>query len=754
MRVAQMQAASQSALFLLSANLISTVLVILLCAPFVPLWQLASWGAATSALALAITFQRLKPRFRDAVDISVRDIGHTLFGAVGLAAAWLVPSLFFLHDRDPSVAIGIWATLATLLTATTITMAALPLATLTFVAMVGGANAVSAALHGHLAHCIAITIFTALLLVATIQRARMLLLLRSNELTIAERDATVSLLLRETEENAADWLWEIDPQRRIIRANPRFAISLGVESKAIEGMPFLQVLAGSTWESGLFSSGLRELADRLIGREAFHDILIPVQVNGEERWWQVSATPRFNEAGGFAGFRGVGSDVTDARNSADKIARMARFDTLTGLPNRLLVNETLARAMNDAEARGTRCAFMMIDLDRFKAVNDTLGHPAGDRLLARVAERLKALITSNEMVGRLGGDEFAVVIRNANDSARTQALAQQIIEALSEPYNIDTHILFIGCSIGVAATPIDGRTAETLIRSADLALYRSKDMGGGVYNSYDPKLYMAAEERRLLEVAMRSAVANGEMHLCYQPVVSTGTGDLLGFEALLRWVHPEFGEIAPDKFIPLAEEARLLSGIGEWVLKTACAEAAQHWDPQLCVAVNVSPGQLHTPEFVSTVKRVLAATGLNASRLEIEVTESVFMQEGTVAVRMLEEIIALGAHLSLDDFGRGYSSLGYLTHTRFRSIKIDRSFVQGAAQGSKEAIAIIRAVVAMADSLGMATTAEGVETEAEYHMVQRLGCSKIQGFYFGRPQTADAVRKMIRSRRHQANVNV
>ncbi len=336
------------------------------------------------------------------------------------------------------------------------------------------------------------------------------------------------------------------------------------------------------------------------------------------------------------------------------------------------------------------------------------------------------------MIGRLGGDEFAVVVRDATDTARIEGLARTIIDALSKPYEVENHTLYIGASVGLAVGPRDGRTAETLIRSADLALYRSKDAGGGVYHFYEPQLHMAAEERRVLEIALRNAVQNGEMHLNYQPVVDARTGALTGFEALLRWTHPEMGSISPVKFIPLAEDARLIAPIGEWVLRTACHEAAR-WDSQIRVAVNVSPDQLHNPAFVGVVAQALAQSGLPPERLELEVTESVFMREGTAAIQVLEKILDLGIRLSLDDFGTGYSSLGYLARTRFSTIKIDRSFVQGASKGTKEALAIIRAVVALADSLGMATTAEGVETEEEHQMVQTLGCTKVQGYYFGRP---------------------
>jgi predicted signal transduction protein with EAL and GGDEF domain len=340
-------------------------------------------------------------------------------------------------------------------------------------------------------------------------------------------------------------------------------------------------------------------------------------------------------------------------------------------------------------------------------------------------------------------------VRNATDSARVERLAQTIITTLSKPYELDQHTLYIGASIGVATGPRDGRTAEMLIRSADLALYRSKDAGGGTFHCYEPQLHVQAEERRVLEMALRKALQNGEMHLDYQPVVETDTGELTGFEALLRWTHPEFGVVPPVKFVPLAEDARLIAPIGEWVLRSACDEAAR-WSNPVRVAVNVSPEQLHNPHFVTIVASALAQSGLPAERLELEVTESVFMKEGTCAVQVLEKILDMGVRLSLDDFGVGYSSLGYLSRTRFSSIKIDRSFIQDASRGVPEAIAIIRAVVALAQSLGIATTAEGVETEAEHLMIRNLGCTKVQGYYFGRPLPIEEARAVANSGQRNA----
>ena len=731
-RAAQLHAGRQLALFLLAANLIGAALTVILLDRQAPHWQLFLWAGVTGAVGVAVAIRRLATRHRDASSATVRDVRDTVSEGIALALVWAVPPVALGARVEVGTAMGLWILLSVMMTASAVAMAALPLATLSFLGLLGAAVATMLLLVGSPLLAAATILFVALLMIGCFQRCKALVVIRSNEIGLAERDATVSLLLREFEEEDGDWLWETASARRIVRASPRFARSVHLDPVKIDGMPLLQALAGERWESGEFSPGLRVLAEKLKGRDPFRDLLLPIEIGGQQRWFAITASPRYDERGAFSGFRGVGSDVTAERESADKINRMARFDMLTGLPNRLQLNEQLAKAMADADKWGTRCAFMMIDLDRFKAVNDSLGHPVGDRLLGRVSERLSRLVTENETIGRLGGDEFAVVMRDASDSNRVDRLAKSIIDALSRPYDLDAHTLYIGASIGVAIGPRDGRTAEMLVRSADLALYRSKDAGGGVFHAYEPQLHVKAEERRVLEMALRQALEKGEMHLEYQPVVAAGTGSLTGFEALLRWTHPELGVISPAKFVPLAEDARLIGPMGEWVLRSACDEAAQ-WPSPTRVAVNVSPEQLHNPAFVAVVASALANSGLPADRLELEVTEGVFMREGTVAVQVLERILDLGVRLSLDDFGTGYSSLGYLARTRFSTIKVDRSFVQGASKGQKEPIAIIRAVVALARSLGMATTAEGVETEQEHLMVQDLGCTKVQGYYFGRP---------------------
>lgn len=671
--------------------------------------------------------------------------------SVANALAWAVPMGAFAPFGDVGTHLELWAITAMLLTASAVLLPAVPLANLLFAGIVGGGTMASLLCVGKFEMAVVTVVWLAVIVIGSVENARSFLAARIAEAGMAEKNEVVSLLLREFEEGEADWLWQTDPARRVRSVSARFAFALGRPAEEIDGQPFIQLVAGPAWETGQFPSGLQELAERLQRRENFSNLLVRVQINGALRWWELSGTPKFDEKGGFDGFRGVGSDVTAQRESSEKIAHMARFDTLTGLPNRMMVTEALGEALRYASQWRTRCAFLMIDLDRFKAVNDTLGHLVGDQLLARVSERLKSIMTDNEMCGRLGGDEFAIVIKDASEPQLLGKVAANVIDLLSKPYEVDHHTLYIGASIGSAIGPRDGSSVETLMRNADLALYRAKEDGGGQHFTYEPSLHAHAEERRKLEFSLRKALEAGEFALHFQPVVEAQDESIVSFEALLRWSNRDHGSVSPAKFIPLAEDTRLIVPIGEWVLAEACREAAR-WPGRVKVAVNVSGEQLLDPGFIPSVVAALSNSGLAPHRLEIEVTESIFVRDSNLARQALEQIMALGCGIALDDFGTGYSSLAYIRNLRFSTIKIDRSFVQGAAAGSRESMAIIRAVVAMAESLEMSTTAEGVETDRELSIIRGLGCRKIQGYYFGRPVPAPEARELlIKSAMRQAS---
>ena len=435
---------------------------------------------------------------------------------------------------------------------------------------------------------------------------------------------------------------------------------------------------------------------------------------------------------GMIAFRAIQRSRNRVAEANVRLNHAARHDALTDLPNRRYVRELLQERLTEGNEDGSGCALMLIDLDRFKAVNDSLGHEAGDALLLQVGERLHEVLPEGACAGRLGGDEFAAVLRDAA-YAPLEKIAGSIVEALSAPYDIDGSTAMIGASVGIALGGAGAHSIDVVTRNADLALYHSKNTGRQRFTFFEPWMLVEADDRRRIEAELRIALIDDQFSLVYQPIVDAERGEIVAFEALVRWQHPTRGEIQPAQFIPVAEEAGLIRHIGDWVLRTACSEAAR-WPEKIKLAVNLSAVQVEAEGLVACVVSALAHSGLAADRLEFEVTESVFLREGKSTGRTLDALRSLGVTLALDDFGTGYSSLGYLQRTEFSKIKIDRSFVQSAAEGNEDSLAIIKAIVAMARGLGMATTAEGVETEAERLLVRELGCSQLQGFLVGRPE--------------------
>ena len=423
---------------------------------------------------------------------------------------------------------------------------------------------------------------------------------------------------------------------------------------------------------------------------------------------------------------GVVDDVTERKAAAAKIARLAHYDPLTGLPNRTLFREQLERELSFVR-RGAQLAVLYLDLDHFKGINDTLGHPAGDELLMAVTGRLRSCLRESDLIARLGGDEFAIVQTQLQHPKDAEILAQRLREAVTNvPYDLDGHQTTTDMSIGIALSPADGTEIDELIKHADLALYGAKAEGRANYRYFEPAMNARMKRRRGLEIDLRSALANGEFELHYQPLINLATEAIVGCEALLRWHHPERGMIPPLDFIPVAEETGLINAIGDWVLRRACAEA-MNWPDHVSVAVNVSPMQFRNPGLALAVVGSLAASGLPARRLELEVTESVLMQNNDATLATLHQIRNLGVRISMDDFGTGYSSLSYLRSFPFDKIKIDRSFIGDLAKGDN-AVAIVQAILDLAKSLKMTTTAEGVETADQQRLLQAAGCNEMQGF--------------------------
>ncbi|MDF8333396.1 EAL domain-containing protein [Novosphingobium cyanobacteriorum] len=548
----------------------------------------------------------------------------------------------------------------------------------------------------------------------------------------AEEEARIQTraqeILADYEETGQGWFWETDRRGMLTYLSRPVAETLGRDLDDLIGRPFSD-LFNLAEQSG---EGERTLAFHLSARSGFTELAVRAATADEERWWSITGRPTYDTFNNFQGFRGSGTDLTEKRRSQEHASRLAHFDSLTGLSNRFRMSQTLEKILNAPQAQHRLCSVFLLDLDRFKQVNDTLGHPAGDALLKQVAQRLERCVGAQGRVGRLGGDEFQVILPGKIERDALGHLAARIIESLSQPYSIEGSRVMIGASVGIALAPDDGVTSEALIRNADLALYAAKDGGRGRYHFYAPDLRIDAEERRQLEEELRDAVANGGLELYYQPVVHTVTEKITGFEALLRWNHPVQGFVSPSKFIPIAEDTGLIATIGEWALRTACQDLAQ-WPTNVRVAVNVSPLQFSNPALPSIVTNALAHAQVDPARLELEITESVFLNDDEGTEQMFRALKAIGVRLALDDFGTGYSSLGYLKRAPFDKIKIDQSFVRGATQPGSRNGAIIASIVSLAEALDMETTAEGVETLDELDLVRMLGCSHVQGYIYERP---------------------
>jgi diguanylate cyclase (GGDEF)-like protein len=453
---------------------------------------------------------------------------------------------------------------------------------------------------------------------------------------------------------------------------------------------------------------------------------VPTSIEDSPRWFTVSGRPLYSKTGVFTGYRGVMGDVTIAKLAEAKVVHLAHHDALTDLPNRTQLIAELRRALQT----GREFAVLSIDLDGFKPVNDRFGHPTGDALLVELAQRLRALVDPSDVVARFGGDEFVVHTTGCRPG-QVESLCEALLKAAAAPFLINGAAVVVGASIGVAFAPADGMQEDDLLQSADAALYRAKQSGRGTYRFFSAEMDHQLQQRQMLLQDLRTALSHNQLVLHYQPFINAGTGGVTGCEALLRWQHPQRGLISPADFIPLAEETGLIVPIGSWVIEEACREAAG-WGGNQRVSVNVSPVQFRDRELPLRIAEALERTGLEPSRLEVEVTETVLVKDAEAARVILEDIRALGVRIALDDFGTGYSSLSYLRSFPFDKIKIDRSFVDKLDQRPDSQV-IVRAIIDIGTGLGMTVTAEGVESSLQAAQLRHTGCQELQGFLFSRP---------------------
>ena len=547
---------------------------------------------------------------------------------------------------------------------------------------------------------------------------------------VGSQSESSSLLLQEYEQRGVGWLWQVDSENRVTYISSRMSALLGKPAQQLIGHSLPSLLGGHA-----------ELGRVLLEKQPFNSLEMELKTARGPRWISIAGDPIIDTAGRFEGFRGVGSDITEIRQTQERLTHLANVDVLSGLPNRGRVRQLLGEALRGATSGNVPCAIMFLDLDGFKPVNDTFGHPKGDAVLRAVAKRLVDEVGADGHVGRMGGDEFAIVVIDAQSRKIVEQLADRIINAIKQPYQIDQTEIRIGVSIGCAFGPIDGATVDDLILKADLALYQAKDAGRGCARYFSSELQSEQEDRVRLEADLRQAIAANQFHLAFQPLINAKDQRLVGFEALIRWNHPQRGNVPPNVFIPVAEESGLMGVIGEWVIDEAC-KAAASWPEPITVALNISPKQIILPALPNTVSEALARYKLPGNRIELEVTEGVFLGDNGSTLDVLKRLRALGVGIALDDFGTGYSSIGYLNKAVFHKLKIDGSFVREA--GSRpENVAIIQSIVQLAKSFRMSITAEGVETAEDFERMRELGCDVIQGYLFGRPLSYERANQMV-----------
>ncbi|BDV42034.1 diguanylate cyclase [Geotalea uraniireducens] len=536
----------------------------------------------------------------------------------------------------------------------------------------------------------------------------------------------------------ADALAVISPEGIVSSVNPAICTLLGYHEAQLVGQCFSAIVAEEALGCELLAEMIEreQLADREICYRSQEGDLIPVALSG--------AVMR-NSWGEVQGVVCLAHDMRERKRVEAEIRDLAYSDQLTGLPNRALFQDRLGQALAHAHRDEAMVAILFLDLDRFKDVNDTMGHSNGDQLLAAVAERLKGSVRQTDTLARVGGDEFVIILSSVREERSASVVAQMVLDIMGAPFEIDGKEVFISTSIGIAVYPGDGADGDTLLRHADMALYAAKERGRNAFSFFSEQMNRKALERRSLEDSLRRAMANDEFYVDYQPQIDLRSGRLFGVEALLRWRHPEEGLISPARFIPVAEEMGLIRRLGEWVLRTACNQChAWHEEgySSIRVAVNVSGHQFNQPGFIEMVDEVLEETGLDPSSLELELTESTLMEGANETIMTLIDLKVRGIHLAIDDFGTGYSSLSYLKHFPIDRLKVDRSFIRDISTDLDDC-AIVEAIIGMAHSLGRRVLAEGVERAEELEFLRARGCDEVQGYYFGRPMSPQEIEQRL-----------
>ena len=698
---------------------------------------LFAWSAAIVAFALVALRSWGRAREHPIRAASVRALTQTRVNAVVLAVAWGIAPIVLLPGADTYHQLLLEILLTGLIAGGAFGLATVPAAAIGYVWILIGSGLVAmlsttdAGNAVNTAMVVVLWVIYGLYLSKNIQiHAARFAENARNRAELTEKSEVIGLLLNDFQEHGSDWLWETDASGQIVEPSRRFCEVAGRSRAELSDMPLRALLSASDAE------GIDDLVEAMEWYETFRDHVIDLKACGERRSWSITGRPIFRANGSFHGYHGVASDVTDRRAAQARVAYLAETDPITELANRSKFARVLETALFGEAATG-RVTLFCIDLDRFKAVNDTMGHPVGDALLAEVGRRLKSCVCETWTVARIGGDEFALLDPVGDRPDFACETAQRILAAFDLPFTLDGADFTVGASIGIAIAPEDGSTPADLMKSADLALYRAKEEGRDTFRFFEPGMDARAARRRLLEQGLRAALDTDQLYLVYQPIVDLAANRVSGFETLVRWNSPEFGAVSPGEFIPIAEECKLIIPLGEWILRTAMREAAR-WPRDLRVSINLSPVQFRNRRLLAVIVEAMAESGLTPNRLQVEITETTLLDAGESTLAMLCDLRTLGVRVALDDFGTGYSSLNYLRKFPFDKVKIDKSFVDDIV-ANPQSRAIVRAIMELTVALGMTTVAEGVETLSQLFELRALGCDEIQGYVISAAIGADSV---------------
>ncbi|HET7708297.1 MAG TPA: EAL domain-containing protein [Sphingomicrobium sp.] len=729
----QLMSRAQLAPFFAAANIVAAAMIVAALWGSAPIAYLMPWAALVAIVNLA-AMQLARTQAITHVGRSGRKVPEwQMVGEVtGRALLWLSLPVYLFPSLDPAAQV-IAASIASGLGIAALGLVVVPPCAIAWMSCFTAGLCASMLLGRTTVpfqHMISILFTLGVAIFGVLAVARWAFSQLKANAAFGAQSESASLLLQEYEQRGVGWLWQVDADNRVSYISSRMSALLGRPAGQLIGHSLPSLLGGHA-----------ELGRVLLGKQPFTALEMELTTPRGPRWISMAGDPIIDTAGRFEGFRGVGTDITEMRQTQERLTHLANMDVLSGLPNRGRVRQLLGEALRAATAGNVPCAIMFLDLDGFKPVNDTFGHPKGDAVLRAVAKRLCDEVAADGHVGRMGGDEFAIVVTDAQSRKKVEQLADRIIRSIKEPYMIDQTEIRIGVSIGCSFGPIDGATVDDLILKADLALYQAKDSGRGVARYFSSELQSEQDDRVRLETDLRQAIASKQFHLAFQPLVAAKNQKLVGFEALIRWTHPQRGNVPPGIFIPVAEESGLMPAIGEFVIDEAC-KALASWPDPITVAINISPKQIILPALPNIVSEALARYKIPGNRLELEVTEGVFLGDNGTTLDVLKRLRQLGVGIALDDFGTGYSSIGYLNKAVFHKLKIDGSFVREA--GSRpENVAIIQSIVQLAQSFRMSVTAEGVETAEDFERMRELGCDTIQGYLFGKPLAYERANQMV-----------